>query len=94
MGILPRELYAMELWEFNACARAFNERKRADDRREMLAAYCMAAWNAAALAGKLKAFSHYYSEEQADGQALTREEMEEFDRKYRAKGGDSGIDYG
>jgi hypothetical protein len=95
MGILPHELYAMELWEFNACARAFNERRRAEDRRAALAAYNGANWTAAALAGKLKVFSHYYSEgqdrEDAGAQALTRAEMDEFDRKYGAKGGNSGV---
>jgi hypothetical protein len=91
MGILPAELYAMELWEFNACARAFNERKRIADRRELLAAYCAANWAAAALAGKLKAFSYYYNDEQSGGRSLTREEMEEFDRKCKMKGGDAGI---
>ena len=69
----------MELWEFNACARAFNERGRAEDRREMLAAYVTANWTAAALAGKLKPFSRYYNE--------TRAEMEALDRIYATEGG-------
>jgi len=81
----------MELWEFNACARALNERRCAEDRRETLGAYVTANWTAAALAGKLKPFSHYYNEQrtegQAEGQALTREEMDELDRKYEAEGG-------
>jgi len=81
----------MELWQFNSCVRAFNEQKKAKDRQNLFYAWCTANWTGAALAGKLRKFTSYIKEEQAEtverGTALTREQMDEFDRRLKEKGG-------
>jgi len=81
----------MELWQFNACVRAFNAHRKARDKQKLFYVWCTANWTGAAFAGKLRKFSHYVKDEQNEtverGQALTREQMDEFDRKLREKGG-------
>jgi hypothetical protein len=79
----------MELWQFNACINAYNERKQAEDKQKLFFAWCTANWTGAAFAGKLRKFSNYVKEEQTEpverGSALTREQMDEFDRRLKEK---------
>lgn len=93
VGILPQQMYDMELWEFNACIRAYNRKAQQDGKRELLGAWQTAAFTGAAFGGKLKKFGNYMRDEETtvSGQALTPEQMREFDEKLKAKGGGNDV---
>lgn len=64
MGILPAQLYDMELWEFNACTRAYNRRQEITGKEQLAISWQTAAFTGAAFAGKLKKLSYYMAKMQ------------------------------
>lgn len=49
----------MCLWEFNGCARAYNDKQKEIAQEKLVVSWRMAAFNGAAFAGKLKPLKHY-----------------------------------
>ncbi len=72
----------MELWEFNACVRAYNRKQREEAKERMAVAWQTASFVGAALAGKLRRLNYYLK----DDEKITAPEIskEEFDARLRA----------
>lgn len=71
----------MELWEVNRCIIAHNQMEQARSREQLSMAWNTAAFAGAAVAGKLRPFSHYWKESQVT--KAPQISREEFDRMAR-----------
>ncbi len=86
IGILPQQLYDMELWEFQRCIQAYNDRQQRAAREALATAWQTAAFVGAAFAGKLRRLDAYLKEtETTKAPQLSKEEFER--RLQRIKGG-------
>lgn len=80
MGLTPAQMWAMDLWEFNAYAHAYNKKMRDDADRNTMLAYSIAVFTNAGLRGKLKSLKHYIKPHET-GVKRPQISKEEFDRK-------------
>lgn len=79
-------MYELELWELNACIKAFNRKQEGENKSAFVRVWQTANLTGAAFGGKLKNLSHYLPEtEVIQGRKLSQEEMNEFDRKLAEK---------
>ncbi len=71
----------MELWEFNACVKAYNEKQSARAKDMLAACWQAAAFAGAAFAGKLRRLDYYLK--RAKRVAAPKVSKEEFERKLK-----------
>ena len=76
MGILPTQLYDMELWEFVRCCEAYKKMQEVEAKNALAQAWQTAAFTGAAFAGKLKKFDHYAKNEKKTAPKISRDEFE------------------
>jgi hypothetical protein len=75
---MPQQLYDMELWEFNCCVRAYNEKQAGEGQEQIAISWQTAALTGAAFAGKLKRLNHYLKDNETKrAPAISREEFDE-----------------
>jgi len=72
----------MELWEFNACVRAYNEKRQDEAKERLFIAWRTAAFTGAAFAGKLRSFSHYVKD--TDKKTAPQTSKGEFEARLKA----------
>jgi len=78
IGILPEQLYNMELWEFVHCCKAYHKKSENDAKNALATSWQIAAFTGAAFAGKLKKFDYYAKDEKTIAPKISKEE---FDKK-------------
>lgn len=71
----------MELWEYNCCIKAYNDKKKEEAKETITAAWMTANLANTAIAGKLKPLKSYVEAEQEKAPQLS---YEEFDRKLKS----------
>lgn len=69
-------MYELELWELNACVRAFTKRQEERAKEEIALAWQTGRFTGAAFAGKLKDLKHYLKDDAVSAPKITREEFE------------------
>jgi len=72
----------MELWEFNACVRAYNEKRQDESKERLFVAWRTAAWVGESFAGKLRRFSHYVKD--SGKKPAPKISKEEFEARLKA----------
>ena len=101
MGINVPQLQEMELWEFYACAKAFEKKQHLQDSESIVQAWRTGNFTGAAFGGKLKNLSSYLTaaalqgtpgERASGGKSAPQISKEDFDAKVKMfqKGGGFG----
>ncbi|MDR0884722.1 MAG: hypothetical protein LBN05_09015 [Oscillospiraceae bacterium] len=81
MGLTPAEFWALEMWEFIACAEAYDEQSREKAEQAITQAWMVAALVNPSIQGKLQKLDSYLPKTTPDKPPAPRLSDEEFDRR-------------
>lgn len=87
IGILPQHLYNMELWEFNACVAAYNEKRKDDAINQIHSAWQIGYFCGLAFNGKLRKVETYIKDTVAHPAPYI--DINEFNEKLKDAFGDN-----
>jgi len=82
----------LSLWEFNACVRAYNRRRREEGEAELASNWRTANFSGAAFGGKLKNLDNYTGKKATVAPKVTAEQMAKIDKRFKERREANGPD--